>query len=443
MSSELTSILLRWVACATIALTSTGCVFWPGKDRTKVGLDTGDVIDVLTGTEREPFEDDPWDDEDDIPIGSFSWSGIDRRLKKLTGQGPNPDIAKQLYREADDLYRQGVAAEASKKAGIFELAAGKFAMAADRWPDSALAMDALFMTGESYFFADNYPQANFYFEKLIKAFPNNRYMDVVDQRRFTLAKYWLDLNRQNPEPVYYANWFNKSRPWKDARGSGLRVFDKIRIDDPTGRLSDDATLAAANEYFAAGKFVKADEYYTDLRKAYPSSEHQFLAHFLGLKAKLNSYNGPAYGGTSLDEAERLVKQIRRQFPQEAEQEREFLERSAAEIRFRKAQRLGYLAKYYDNRAEYRAAQHYYARVVREYQDTPLAQEAETRIAQIGGLPPVPEQQMQWLVNLFPESDDVRPLLEATQLQRERMQEQGVDVERLAGQGEPASTETQR
>ena len=186
------------------------------------------------------------------------------------------------------------------------------------------------------------------------------------------------------------------------------------MDDPTGRLSDDATLAAGNEHLAARKFNKADEYYTDLRKSYPTSEHQFLAHFLGLKAKLNSYGGPAYGGTCLDEAEKLIKQMRRQFPQESQREREYLERAAAEIRYHKAERLSFLARYYDNRAEYRAATHYYARVAREYEDTPLAFQANDRIAEITGLPPVPSQKMKWLVDLLPESDDVKPLIAASE-----------------------------
>jgi outer membrane protein assembly factor BamD (BamD/ComL family) len=358
-------------------------------------------------------------DSDEGPLDDgFDWSDLSldnwgKTSKKLTGQGPNRDIAKQHYREADDLYRQATSADNDKKAEIYELAAAKFVQAADRWPDSALAMDALFMSGESYFFADNYPQANLHFEKLIKAFPNNRYMDVVDQRRFAIARYWIELNRDKPEPWYYANYFNKSRPWKDVRGNALRTYDKIRIDDPTGRLSDDATLAAGNEHLAAGKFLKADEYYTDLRKSYPTSEHQFLAHFLGLKAKLSSYEGPAYGGTCLDEAEKLIKQIRRQFPQQAQSEREYLERCAAEIRYHKAERLSFLARYYDNRAEYRAAGHYYARVVKEYEDTPLAVTANERLAAITGLPAVPPQKLEWLVNLLPESDDIKPLLDAT------------------------------
>ena len=76
--------------------------------------------------------------------------------------------------------------------------------------------------------------------------------------------------------------FNQQRPWRDRHGHALRIYDKIRVDDPTGRLADDATLAAANEHFANGKFQKADDYFTDLRTAYPTSEHQFSAHFLGM-----------------------------------------------------------------------------------------------------------------------------------------------------------------
>jgi outer membrane protein assembly factor BamD (BamD/ComL family) len=356
----------------------------------------------------------PDEESSGLSWSDFSFENLGKTAKKLTGRGQNKDLARQLYREADDLFRQAMAApDPYRRTRIFEMAGPKFMGAADRWPDSQLAMDGLFMAGECYFFSDNYNQANLCYEKLVKAFPNNRYLDAVDKRRFAIARYWLDLNHHSPEPFYYVNWFNRTRPWRDVRGHGLRVFDKIRIDDPTGKLADDATLAAANEYFTSGKFYKADEYYTDLRQAYPTSEHQFLAHFLGIKSKLNSYLGPAYGGTALDETEKLIKQTRRQFPQEAQREREFLDRSLAEVRYRKAEQLMHLAQFYDRRAEYRAADHYYVRVAREFRETPLAARAEQRSAQIAGLPPKPPQQLPWLVALFPESDKVKPLLEAT------------------------------
>ena len=45
-------------------------------------------------------------------------------------------------------------------------------------------MDSLYHAGECYFFADQYPQANLYYEKLIKAFPHNRYLDTEFVNRF-------------------------------------------------------------------------------------------------------------------------------------------------------------------------------------------------------------------------------------------------------------------
>src|SRR4029079_18093147 len=91
----------------------------------------------------------------------FSWDNLGKTGKRLTGRGPNREYARNLYREADDLFRQAMnAADQDRKADIFAMAAPKYAGAADRWPDSQLAMDGLFMAGEAAFFADEYPAAN-------------------------------------------------------------------------------------------------------------------------------------------------------------------------------------------------------------------------------------------------------------------------------------------
>ena len=248
---------------------------------------------ALSAAEPTSYPDEAPGEPERLEWSDFSPDNIAKTTRKLTGRGPNRKLARQLYQRGRRRLPPGRRRSGPSGRRLFAAAAPQFAEAAERWPDSALAMDGLFMAGESYFFADDYPQANKHYEKLVKAFPNNRYMDVVDQRRFAIAKYWLDLNQREPRGGSTTSTSSTARgPGSDARGSGLRVFDKIRVDDPTGRFSDDATLAAANEHFWRGKFYKADEYYSDLRKAYPTSEHQFLAHFLGLKAKLNSYQRP-------------------------------------------------------------------------------------------------------------------------------------------------------
>ncbi len=345
-------------------------------------------------------------------LDDWSPKNIAKNWKRMTGRGPNKRLAKQLY---DDAEREYLAiAEmppGDDRAARFLAVADKFSKAAEYWPGSATEMDALFMAGEASFFADHYWDATRHYEKLVKSYPNNRYLDTVDARRFAIARYWLQLHEENPEHVLYANFINETRPWRDVRGHALRQYEKIRLDDPTGKLADDATLAVANAHFKARRFLKADESYTDLRKTYPRSEHQFSAHYLGLKAKLESYLGPDYSGSALEEGEKLIKQMRRQFPNEAQQEQEFLDRAAAEIRYKQAEKLFFFGRYHDKRGEYRAAARRYQQIASEFPDTPYAQRAAERLAAVEGLPPIPPQRLPWLAKLFPTADKVKPILE--------------------------------
>lgn len=330
--------------------------------------------------------------------------------KKAVGKGPDPEKARALYAGAEERYQAAAVAEEERRYDEYLLAADDFRAAAERWPDSALEQDALFLAGESYFFADRYPKANEAYELLLKKYPNTKHLDVVEARRFALADYWLKLNHEREQSFWEFNFTDHRRPLRDTFGNAVRVFDRIRIDDPTGKLADDATLAAGNAYFTSGRFLDADSFYTDLRKTFPSSEHQFRAHLLGVKAKLLSYRGPDYAGDPLDEAEDLIKQIRRQFPREADEEREYLTRAFAEVRFKKAEREWNMARYYDRRGENRAASFYYNLVAKDYSQTPFAEEAVARLEAIGEEPPIPPQRLTWLVDMFPQDEDLRPLM---------------------------------
>mgnify|MGYP005847482653 CR=1 FL=1 len=335
------------------------------------------------------------------------------RVKDLTGNGPDPALARQLFEEGQGLYVQAVQAretDAEASRSLFLSAAGKLEQAADRWPDSALEEESLHLLGECCFFADRYSQAEEAFGRLVKRYPRTRYLDSVQARRFAVAQYWLQLDEQQHRPWYAVNLTERSRPVTDTFGHAVKILDRIRLDDPTGKLADDATLALANAHFARGEFLKADEYYTDLRKTFPSSEHQFRAHFLGLKAKLESYQGLEYSGKPLEEAAKLASQIRKQFPVEAQAERDYLARAFAEIRYRQAEREWHRAQRHDRRAEYGAARIYYDTLARDFRDTPFGQQASERLAAIADRPDVPPQKLAWLVKMFPERETVKPLL---------------------------------
>jgi outer membrane protein assembly factor BamD (BamD/ComL family) len=345
------------------------------------------------------------DDDAGFQLEDLKPSAVANKVKAISGKGRNPDAAQELFRRGDRLYEQAVRTEGEERRRLLLEAAPFFEQAAARWPGSTLEHDALFRLGECYFFADRYVQANEAFEKLLAQYKNSRYLDAIDARRFALAQYWLEWERAKPESFYAVNVLDDKRPWRDTKGNALRLFDRIRLDDPTGKLADDATMAAANAHFLAGDFYQADMFYSDLRRTYPSSEHQFNAHFLGVQAKLLTYQGEDYSVTPLVEAGKLVEQIRRQFPQEYAENREEVDKASGQVRKLLAERHWRMAEYFERRWEYGSARYYYDAIVKEFPGTPIAEEARQRLAALSDKPVEPPQPLKPLADLFQAGKD--------------------------------------
>lgn len=386
--------------------TWSGCKIFSSVDR----VNSTDVIDDGLLLERPVFE-------EDVPkksgLSALDPTNLGDNIKRATGKAADPDAARQAYAEGEALFLAAESLEPGhQRRQQFRRAASKFLNASDKWTGSEVDQDSLFMAAESYFFADDYPDANDLFEQLAKDYPNNRHTDLLNARRFRIAQYWLSLMDGKDEGLLSFNFTNNQRPWRDTRGNALRIYDKIRLDDPRGKLADDATMAAANAYFREGKYYMADEYYLDLRTAFPNSEHQFMAHYLAIQAKLRSYRGPEYSGAVLDEAEDLVKQVWRQFPVEGDKNREDLNRAWAEVRHKQAERDWLTARYYTRQKAYGAAKYQYAHILKTYEDTAYGKEAQLALADIANRPDVVEAPFAWLENYVPTKDKPKPLVAA-------------------------------
>ena len=351
-------------------------------------------------------------------LKSLSPRNIFKQLKKATGNGPDQQEAREALREADQIYREANSAAESDDGEHRELylrAAGLYSSAARAWPDSAIEEEALFKVGECYFFSDDLPEAEDQFEKLIKKYPNTHFLDPIGSRRFKIAEYWLAKDREEQRRYVRPNLLDKTQPWFDSFGHAVRLYDRIRLDDPAGELADDATMAAGNAYLAKEKYLKANELYTDLRDAFPDSEHQFEAHLLAVKCKLLIYQGPEYDSSPLDNAEDLYKQLRRQFPQKYQQHSSMLDASYAEIRARQAEQAWYFAKYFDRRGEASGAKHYYNEVVRRFPGTSIAGDSQQRLAELGDEPAASPSRLASLKGIFEKRQENLPPLRSDQL----------------------------
>jgi outer membrane protein assembly factor BamD (BamD/ComL family) len=347
---------------------------------------------------------------------------VDRVARFVTGrEQPDATRARVLYQEADQIFRAaaskvGTAARDAEAEGIekdeFAKAAKLFGRAADAEPGSALSQDALFMQAESLFFADQLTKATDVYQKLQKDFPRNRHSDRVASRLFEVTQYWIDTEKARTGSWWSLNLFDPTRPRLDVDGHAIRVLDQIRFDDPTGRLADDATMAAAAEYIRQGNYEMADEFLTDLRETFPESEHFFVAHLLGIRAKLEVYAGPQYSGLMLEEAEKLVAQTRQRFPDKMQDQEtaDMIARASAEVAYRRSEHLFKRAQYREKKGENRAASEYYQKILDDYPSTPMADQARARLEKTTTRPAVPQQRLSWLKAVFPDSKRSPPLV---------------------------------
>jgi outer membrane protein assembly factor BamD (BamD/ComL family) len=344
-------------------------------------------------------------------------------MKAAVGLGPDKGIAQQHFDEGEKLF-------AEKK---FKAAASQFKKAAGRLPDSALEEQAMFLQAESYFFDDRYSWADDTYGELLKKYPNTRYLDTSVARQFSIAHYWKEYDLAHHRWALVPNFTDRTQPMFDTGGHAINAFNSVRVNDPRGQLADDAIMHIANTYFLRGRYEDADYYYGLLRSDYAKSPYQLDAHMLGLKCKLMCYQGPGYNGKPLEEAEQLIDQMLVQFPQELGEKRELVVQEKAKVRFARADRDIKLAQYWDKGEHYGAAKIYYAEVLKNYPQTPHAEEAKTRLAAIEGQPDHPPNRLAFITDLFEKKNE--PEVEADDREKTRLAQQNKPAPRSAYQSD--------
>ncbi|HEY2880799.1 MAG TPA: outer membrane protein assembly factor BamD [Pirellulales bacterium] len=332
-------------------------------------------------------------DENKQPTGweRFAPENIGKTMKSAVGYGPNEKVARDAFDEGMKLFA----------AQDYDKAAKQFATAADRWPDSTLEEDAMFMQGESAFFANRYSGADDQYGELMKKYPNTKHLDMVVTHEFAIGRYWQEIDVAHHHWELTPNFTDRTRPLFDTGGHGITAMDAVRVNDPHGYLADAATMAEANTYFQKHRYEDADYYYGVLREQFPKSKFQYQAHLLGLQCKMQKYQGPYYNGKPLEEAEKLIDQMLVQFPDELSRdhdERDRLVKAKAEMRAQKANRDIQLAQYFDNGEHYGAAKIYYAQVIKDYPQTQFAEAAKTRMAALEGKPDDPPNRFAFLTD---------------------------------------------
>lgn len=372
--------------------------FHPGKGYQVEGVEgyfdgMGRPLDRPVTAESAPHPD--LDDTSEKGIAP----GLDPRnmyakVKGAVGLGPDDQVAHAMFMEGERLF----------EAKRYRAASQEYASAADRAIDMRLKEDALFMMGESYYFDDKCIKARDAYNELADKYPSTRYLDTVVNRQWAIARYLEAYAASHYDVALTPNFWDKTRPWFDTKGHGIKTYENIRMNDPTGPRADDAIMATAGIYFRDQRYDDADYHYELLRREYPRSEFQFEAHLLGLQSKLRKYQGSDYDGTPLEEAQTLVKNLRMNFGgQLSAEDRERLKTVGGQLHQELATRDMQMAQFYDGTKNYASAKTYYAEVIDKYPESEMATQARERMTQLAGEQDFPDKRLAWFIDMFPES----------------------------------------
>ena len=332
-------------------------------------------------------------------------------IRTRTRFGSDNRTARVAYNKGQQYYQDAAKIKSADPDGsahqaVFDKAAAEFRVAAANAPDTEIEEEAVFKEGESRFFSDRYVQANRAFEKLVGNYPGSEYFDRAQQRRYAIALYWIELSKSGSSVAIS----DAKRPKFGLAAEARRILHRIRIDDPTGKLADDATFSLGNALVSNKQYYEAGDTYEDLRRNYPGSKYLFDAHMLELECRLKSYQGPSYDATPLLKAEELVTSIAQQFPKEAQENLDSLEKQASLVNNQLAQRDFEMGQFYETKGENRAAELYYADVQKNHRNSVFAEQLPERIASVKNGPAVPPQTAKWLVDMFPEDEEAKPVI---------------------------------
>ncbi|MEM8735396.1 MAG: hypothetical protein AAGG44_14280 [Planctomycetota bacterium] len=383
---------------ATLLLSAVGCSVFSASSLTEYE-EARKSIETPDGTFRP---------EGKSAEADYSAAGVLDRFGYSRKRRRDIDVAQSHYRRADEIFAEAKELDGTDRRDRFRAAAEEYKLAAKNWQSSGLEQDALPMAAEAKFFAEDYYQAETLYGDLVKEYPRNPYLDHVDTRRFEIADYWLKYNQAKPSPFFLVNLSDYKRPWNDTGGHGKRVIEAIRLDNPTGKIGDDATMRLAMEHYEADRYEEAADAFADLRMTYPDSEHLFNAQLLEIDSLIQSYQGPAYSSIPVTDAQKRLEQLTRQFPQQSQKQKEQLQKSYAAVRFAMAERIWTQADYRRKQSANGAAKFHYERILEEYSDTPFAEQAREELAKIQDAPDTPPQRFKALVWLLGGTTDEKP-----------------------------------
>jgi outer membrane protein assembly factor BamD (BamD/ComL family) len=235
---------------------------------------------------------------------------------------------------------------------------------ADEWieqyPNHPLMIEALLVRGDAKVADKNEYKALFDYERILREYPGTEQFNTALERELEIAK------------LYAAGMKRKlwGMRFVTADSEAEEIFIRTQERAPGSQIGETASMLLGDYYFDRGEMRRAVEAYSLFMINYPKSIRTERAMLRAIQASLASFKGPQFDATGLIEADRRLRQFKRQFPASAER----IGADALLVRIDESQALKMLrqAQWYEGQEKKVSAVTMYQRVVQEHPRTAAA-----------------------------------------------------------------------
>jgi outer membrane protein assembly factor BamD len=171
--------------------------------------------------------------------------------------------------------------------------------------------------------------------------------------------------------------YNKE-DWPEA----IRLFDEVRIQSPSSSMAAEATYLEAMSRFNSDMFSSAALDFHTVRRSYPSSPFASRAQYMAGESYYEISPRPeldqSYSVLAISEYQLFL----RDFPKASPTLIDSANHRILELRTKIATKYFLSAQLYDKLEDAKSSVVYYQRVLDDFYDTPMAPEAQLRLAEI-------------------------------------------------------------
>lgn len=236
---------------------------------------------------------------------------------------------------------------------------------------SAICEEAMNLAGQALVSNGRYWDAYGWYERQITNYPSGAYFERALDREYLIADAFIGGRKRRALKILKVS----------AQEDGIEILMRIAAHAPGSDLAERALLRVADYHFDRQEYPEAIAVYDEFVKSNPHSKRRAYAMLRAAKASLLSFRGVKWDTAPLLDAAVRFRVFAQAYPKAGEKENAV--GILSEIRQTLAHKAFHSGTFYERTGHRPSAVFYYRKVVREYSDSPWAQQARQKLDSMG------------------------------------------------------------